>query len=58
VFTKEALTLEEKRATMKLDLTPERKGEQTVRGVFAFSLCSAERCLVEKRELEMKIPVI
>ena len=58
VFTKDALTLEEKRATMKLDLTPEAKGEQTVRGVFAFSLCSAERCLVEKRELEAKIPVI
>jgi len=58
VFTKDALTLEEKRATMKLDLTPETKGEQTVRGVFAFSLCSAERCLVEKRELAAKIPVI
>lgn len=58
VFTKDALTLEDKRATMKLDLTPETKGEQTVRGVFAFSLCSAERCLVEKRELAAKIPVI
>jgi hypothetical protein len=58
VFTKDALTLEEKRATMKVDLTPETKGEQTIRGVFAFSLCSAERCLVEKRELEAKIPVI
>jgi hypothetical protein len=57
VFTKEALTLEEMRATMKLDLTPETKGEKSIRGVFAFSLCSAERCLVEKRELETKIAV-
>jgi len=58
VFTLDAVTLEEKRATMKLELTPETKGEQTVRGVFAFSVCTAERCLVEKRELEIKIPVI
>jgi hypothetical protein len=57
VFTKEALTLEQMRATMKLDLTPETKGEKSIRGVFAFSLCSAERCLVEKRQLETKIAV-
>lgn len=57
VFTKEALKLEEMRATMKVDLTPETKGEKSIRGVFAFSLCSAERCLVEKRELETKIAV-
>jgi hypothetical protein len=57
VFTREAVKLEEMRATMKLDLTPETKGEKSIRGIFAFSLCSAERCLVEKRELETKIAV-
>jgi hypothetical protein len=58
VFTTDALTLEEHHATMKLEVTPETAGEKTVHGVFAFSLCSAERCLVEKRELEAKVPVI
>jgi hypothetical protein len=57
VFTKDALTLEEMKATMKVDLTPQTKGEKSIRGMFAFSLCSAERCLVEKRELETKIAV-
>jgi hypothetical protein len=57
VFTKDALKLEETHATMKLDFTPETKGEKSVRGVFAFSLCSADKCLVEKRDLEAKIAV-
>jgi hypothetical protein len=57
VFTKEAVKLEEMRATMKLDLIPETSGEKSIGGVFAFSLCSAERCLVEKRDLETKIAV-
>lgn len=57
VFTKDDVTLEEKRATMKVDFTPDSAGEKTVVGQFAFSLCSAERCLVEKRDLALKLSV-
>jgi hypothetical protein len=57
VFTKDALTLEQLRATMKLDFTPESPGKKTIAGSFAFSLCSAERCLVEKRDVSLEIAV-
>jgi hypothetical protein len=57
VFDKSALTLETSKATMKVDFTPDSKGEKTIAGVFSFSLCSSERCLVEKRDLSTKIAV-
>jgi hypothetical protein len=57
IFTKDAVRLETMRATMKLAFTPDSKGEKTLAGNFSFSLCSAERCLVEKRELLLKISV-
>ena len=55
VFTKEDVVLDEKRATMKLDFTPDSTGEKTVSGQFAFSVCSAEKCLVEKRDLTLRV---
>jgi hypothetical protein len=57
VFTKDDVTLEEQRATMKLDFTPDSVGEKTLSGQFAFSLCSAEKCLVEKRDLTLNVAV-
>jgi hypothetical protein len=57
VFSKDAVTLETAKATMKVDLTPQTKGPKTVGGTFSFSLCSAERCLVEKRDLSLDIAV-
>ena len=57
VFTKDAVQLEPMRAVMKVGFTPESKGEKTLAGVFSFSLCSADRCLVEKRDLSLRIPV-
>lgn len=57
VFTKDALKLEQMRATMKVDFTPESKGKKTIAGTFSFSLCSDERCLVEKRDVSLEIAV-
>jgi hypothetical protein len=54
-FMKEALKLEEHRATMTVGFTPEGKGERTVAGLFAFSLCSADQCQIEKRELALRV---
>lgn len=57
VFTKEDVTLDEHKATMKVDFTPDSSGEKTISGQFAFSVCSAEKCLVEKRDLTLKVAV-
>ncbi len=58
VFSTEAVLLEPMRATMKVDFTPEAKGDCAIAGSFAFSVCREDRCLVEKRNLEMKVSVI
>lgn len=57
VVTKDAVTLEPMRATMKVDLVPQVAGVQQVSGQFSFSVCSAERCLVEKRDVTTTIRV-
>lgn len=54
-FMKDALKLEEHRATMTVGFTPDGKGERTVAGLFAFSLCSADQCQIEKRQLALRL---
>jgi hypothetical protein len=54
-FMKESVKLEEHRATMTVGFTPEGKGECTVAGLFAFSLCSADQCQIEKRQLALRV---
>jgi hypothetical protein len=54
-FMKDALKLEEHRATMTVGFTPDGKGERTVAGLFAFSLCSADQCQIEKRHLALRV---
>jgi len=49
-FTREAVKLEPHQATMTVGYTPDGKGDRTIAGLFAFSLCSADQCLIEKRE--------
>ncbi|HEX4337422.1 MAG TPA: hypothetical protein VH062_16015 [Polyangiaceae bacterium] len=56
-FSTEATKLEEKRATMTVSFTPDGKGDRTVAGKFAFSLCSADQCLIEKRDLALSVAV-
>jgi hypothetical protein len=57
VFEKSAMQLEAARGTMKVDVTPESAGAKSVSGMFHFSVCSADRCLVEKRELKLPLAV-
>lgn len=54
---KDALELHEKRAFLRLKLTPKSTGKQKIQGRFSFSVCTAERCLVEKRDLTLEIHV-
>ena len=57
VYTKDDVAFEEKRATMKVEFTPDSAGNKTIGGNFAFSVCSAEHCLVEKRDLSLAVAV-
>jgi hypothetical protein len=56
-FNADAARLEEKRATMTVRFTPEGKGDKTIAGLFAFSLCSADQCLIEKRDVLLHVNV-
>jgi hypothetical protein len=56
-FSTEALKLEPRRATFTVSFTPEGKGDRTIAGLFAFSLCSADQCLIEKRDLALRVGV-
>jgi hypothetical protein len=55
--TASALKLEKHRAVMTVPFTPKAVGQKTVAGEFAFSVCTEERCLVERRELSLGIDV-
>lgn len=54
---KEGVKLEQKRAVMPVGFTPESSGPKNVRGQFSFSVCTEERCLIEKRDLSLAIDV-
>ena len=56
-FSTEAVKLEPRRATLTVSFTPEGKGDRTIAGLFAFSLCSADQCLIEKRDLALHVSV-
>jgi hypothetical protein len=56
-YSKDAMKVEGTRGTMRLEVTPASPGARSVSGLFLFSVCSAERCLVEKRELAAEFSV-
>jgi hypothetical protein len=49
--------LDPARAVLRLGFTPERSGQLAVGGTFAFSVCSEDRCLIERRPLSLTIAV-
>ena len=57
VVKKDAVALAGKRATMPVAFTPKTSGKKTIAGKFSFSVCTEERCLVEKRDLSVDIAV-
>jgi hypothetical protein len=57
VFSRDDVSVEGQHATMKVDFTPDSPGKKTLAGNFAFSICSAEHCLVEKRDLTLALSV-
>ncbi len=57
VFTRDDVSIEGKRATMNVEFTPDSAGQKTIAGLFQFSVCSADQCLVEKRDLALDVSV-
>jgi hypothetical protein len=54
---RDAVVLTKQRATMTIRLVPEAAGNRTVVGRFFFSICTDEKCLIDKRDLALSIQV-
>lgn len=57
VVGKDAAKLEKQRVTMPVSFVPEAAGKHSVAGQFAFSVCTDENCLIEKRDLALVVDV-
>lgn len=54
---KDAVKLEAMKAVMPVSFTPDAAGKRTVAGQFAFSVCTEDKCLMEKRDLALDVTV-
>ncbi|HYP86676.1 MAG TPA: hypothetical protein VEQ59_00945, partial [Polyangiaceae bacterium] len=57
VVTKDAAKVEAMKAVMPVSFTPDAAGKRTVAGQFAFSVCTEDKCLMEKRDLSLDVTV-
>lgn len=57
VVGKDAAKLEKQSLTMPVAFSAEKAGKATVAGQFAFSICTDETCLIEKRDLALSVDV-
>ena len=57
VVSKEAAKVEAMKAVMPVSFTPDGAGKRTVAGQFAFSVCTDDKCLMEKRDLLVELNV-
>jgi hypothetical protein len=56
-ITKDAVKLEPMKAVMPVSFTPDAAGKRTVAGQFSFSVCTEDKCLMEKRDLLLDVNV-
>lgn len=52
------MNITEKRSTMSIPFSASEKGAKTISGTLAFSVCNADRCLIEKQKLSITINVM
>jgi hypothetical protein len=57
VIGKDAAKVETMKAVMPVSFTPDAAGKRTVAGQFAFSVCTDDKCLMEKRDLLLDVQV-
>jgi hypothetical protein len=55
VVAKDLVKLEPARATVPVAFTPESAGKHTLAGQLSFSVCTEDKCMIEKRELALDI---
>lgn len=55
IVKKEDAKIEKTRAELPLNVTVQAKGAAEVSGKLSFSVCTEERCLIEKRDLTVKV---
>lgn len=53
----DAITVTPEKAVMKVPFTPDKPGEAKVSGNFFFSVCTAQQCVIENRELAVLVKV-
>ncbi|HEY4157061.1 MAG TPA: hypothetical protein VGM29_03150, partial [Polyangiaceae bacterium] len=57
VIAKDAVKLEAMKAEIPVAFTPQGAGKKVVAGQLSFSVCTADKCQIEKRELALDIDV-
>lgn len=57
IVHKDAVQVAGSHATMTVKFTPRTTGKKTIAGKFSFSVCSSDKCLVERRNLKLDIDV-
>jgi hypothetical protein len=57
VIGKDAAKVETMKAVLPVAFTPDAAGKRTVAGQFAFSVCTEDKCLMEKRDLALDVTV-
>jgi hypothetical protein len=57
VIGKDAAKVEAMKAVMPVSFTADGAGKRTVAGQFAFSVCTEDKCLMEKRDLLLDVNV-
>lgn len=55
IVAKDQVKLEPARATLPVAFTPETAGKHTVTGQLSFSVCTDDKCMIEKRDLALEI---
>jgi hypothetical protein len=55
VVAKDLVKLEPTRATVPVAFTPDGAGKHTLAGQLSFSICTADQCMIEKRDLALEI---
>ena len=57
IVKKDSVKLEPQRAVMTVAFTPESAGKKKIAGQFSFSVCTDDKCLIEKRDLALDVQV-
>lgn len=55
VLRRESFSVEKTKASVEVPFTAKQSGEHRLSGRLSFSVCTEERCLIEKRDLSLNI---